>query len=181
MRKVRTEDALGLELCHNVTAMRDVFKGAAFRRGHVITQEDIPELLKLGKTHVFIWEPESGEIHEEDAARRLAELCRTDWTHFSGPSEGKIVMMADIRGLFVVDTELLRAVNSIKDVTISTLPNHYPVSENTRIASMRIIPLVTQEANIIEAERLCAGKKLISVLPYKPMTPKCLAAQSIRT
>lgn len=169
MKRVRTEDALGLELCHDVTAMREGFKGAEFRRGHVITQEDIPELLRLGKTHVFIWEPEAGEIHEKDAALRLAELCRTDGTHFTGPSEGKIVMSADVRGLFIVDTELLLAVNSVPDVTISTLPSHYPVSENTRLASMRIIPLVTQEANILEAERLCDGKKLMTLLPYKTM------------
>ncbi|MBR4197002.1 MAG: molybdopterin-binding protein [Synergistaceae bacterium] len=169
MRKVKTENALGLELCHDVTAMRDGFKGAAFKRGHVITQDDIPELLRLGKKHVFIWESESGEIHEDDAALRLAEICRTEGTHFTGPSEGKIVMTADICGLFTVDTELLRAVNSVDDVTISTLPNHYPVSKNSRLASMRIIPLVTHESNIIMAENICREKKLISLLPYKPM------------
>lgn len=169
MRKVKTENALGLELCHDVTVMRDGFKGAAFKRGHVITQNDIPELLRLGKKHVFIWESEAGEIHEDDAALRLAEICRTEGTRFTGPSEGKIVMTADTCGLFRVDTELLRAVNSVDDVTISTLPNHYPVSKTSRLASMRIIPLVTHESNIIKAENICRGKKLISLLPYKPM------------
>ena len=78
-------------------------------------------------------------------------------------------MTADTCGLFTVDTELLRAVNSVDDVTISTLPNHYPVSKNSRLASMRIIPLVTHESNIIMAERLCNGKKLLSLMPYKLM------------
>ena len=169
MRKVKTENALGLELCHDVTAMRDGFKGAAFKRGHVITEKDIPELLRLGKRHVFIWEAESGEIHEEDAALRLSELLKTDGTHFTGPSEGKIVMTADINGLFLVDTELLRRVNSIEDITISTLPNHYPVKKDSRLASMRIVPLTTKESNIIEAERLCNGRKMIDLLPYKEM------------
>lgn len=169
MRKVCVEEAIGLELCHDVTAMRDGFKGAAFTRGHVITQEDIPELLRLGKKHVFIWESEAGEIHEDDAALRLAAMCRTEGAHFTGPSEGKIVMTADTCGMFMVDAELLRAVNSVDDVTISTLPNHYPVSKNTQLASMRIIPLVTQEANIIKAENICAGKNLITLLPYKTM------------
>ena len=169
MRKVKTEEALGLELCHDVTAMRDGFKGAAFKRGHIITPEDIPELLRLGKKHVFIWEPESGEIHEEDAALRLAAICRADGAHFTKPSEGKILMLSDINGLFIVDTEILRAVNSVEDVTISTLPNHYPVNKGSRLASMRIVPLVTQEKNIIEAEKLCEGKKLVDILPYKNM------------
>ena len=44
-----------MTLCHDITAMRDGFKGAAFRRGHVIAPEDVPALLDLGKRHIFVW------------------------------------------------------------------------------------------------------------------------------
>lgn len=54
MKKVKVQDAIGMTLCHDITAMVDGFKGAAFKRGHVITQEDIPKLLDIGKQHVFI-------------------------------------------------------------------------------------------------------------------------------
>ena len=64
MKKVKVQDAIGMTLCHDITAMVDGFKGAAFKRGHVITQEDIPKLLDIGKQHVFIWEENAGEIHE---------------------------------------------------------------------------------------------------------------------
>ena len=84
MRKVKTGNAFGVELCHDVTAMRDGFKGAAFKRGHVVAHEDIPELLRLGKKHVFIGESEAGEIHEDDAALRLAAMCKTEGTHLAG-------------------------------------------------------------------------------------------------
>lgn len=169
MRKVKTEEAVGLELCHDVTAMRDGFKGAAFKRGHVIAQEDVQELLKLGKKHVFIWEDEAGEIHEEDAALRLSGLANVNGAHYTKPSEGKVVLIADERGMFRIDTELLREINSIRDITISTLPDHYPVEKGARLASMRIVPLVTNEMNIIQAERLCAGKELMNLIPYKAM------------
>ena len=72
MKKVKVEDAVGMTLCHDITAMRDGFKGAAFKRGHVIEEKDIPELLDLGKRTVFIWEENAGELHEEDAALRMA-------------------------------------------------------------------------------------------------------------
>ena len=49
MKKVQVEQAIGLELCHDITEMRDGFKGAAFKRGHTITEGDIPKLLSLGK------------------------------------------------------------------------------------------------------------------------------------
>lgn len=169
MRKIRVEDSEGRELCHDITAMRDGFKGAAFKRGHIITSSDISELLKLGKKHVFIWEEGAGEIHEEDAAKRLAKLCECKFTHFTEPNEGKILLISDIDGLFCVDCELLREINSIQDITISTMPNNYPVKKGARLASMRIIPLVTQEKNIIQAENLCRNRELINLLPYTNM------------
>ena len=165
MKKIRVEDAVGMALCHDITAMRDGFKGAAFKRGHVITQEDIPALLDLGKRTVFVWEENAGEIHEEDAALRMAAMAPVEGAHYTAPSEGKVLLMADKRGMFRVDTALLQQINSIGDITISTLPDHYPVEPGARLASMRIVPLVTKEEQILRAEQLCADKKLLDLRP----------------
>ena len=167
MKKINVEHAVGMELCHDITAMRDGFKGAAFKRGHVITEEDIPALLDIGKRTVFVWEQNAGEIHEEDAARRMAAMAPVHRAHYTEPSEGKVLLMAEERGMFRVDTALLREINSIGDITISTLPDHYPVEAGARLASMRIVPLVTKEEQIIQAETLCRGKKLLDLRPYK--------------
>ncbi|MCR5538511.1 MAG: molybdopterin-binding protein [Lachnospiraceae bacterium] len=156
MKKVLTTEAVGMTLCHDVTGIGKDFKGPVFRRGHVIREEDVERLLDLGKRHVFIWEENAGEIHEEDAALRLAALTQTDHASFTGPSEGKMVLTADCPGQLRVNVALLNAVNSIGDITISTLPDHYPCHAGSKLAAMRIVPLVTQEAQIIEAERLCA-------------------------
>lgn len=167
MKKIRVEEAVGMELCHDITEMRDGFKGAVFKRGHVIREEDIPKLLDVGKKTVFVWEENAGELHEEDCARRMAAMAPVNGAHYTEPSEGKVLLMADARGLFRVDRELLRELNSIGDITICTLPDHYPVEAGARLASMRIVPLVTKEAQIIEAERLCAERKLLELLPYQ--------------
>ena len=167
MKKIRVEDAVGMALCHDITAMRDGFKGAAFKRGHVITPEDIPALLDLGKRTVFVWEENAGEIHEEDAALRMAAMAPVEGAHYTAPSEGKVLLMADQRGMFRVDTALLQKINSIGDITISTLPDHYPVEPGARLASMRIVPLVTKEEQILRAEQLCAEKKLLDLRPYQ--------------
>ena len=143
MKKINVENAVGMTLCHDITAMRDGFKGAAFKRGHVITEEDIPKLLDLGKRTVFIWEDNAGEIHEEDAALRMAAMAPVKLAHYTDPSEGKVLLLADERGMLRVDTELLRQINAIGDLTISTLPDHFPVEAGDRLASMRIVPLVT--------------------------------------
>ena len=169
MKKVRVEDAVGMTLCHDLTEMRDGFKGAAYKRGHVIAAEDIPHMLDIGKRTVFVWEENAGEIHEEDAARRMVAMAPVTGAHYTEPSEGKVLLLADAPGMLRVDTELLNEINSIGDLTISTLPDHYPVKPGMRLASMRIVPLVTKEAQILEAEALCRGKKLMDLLPYKPL------------
>lgn len=169
MKKVKVQDAIGMTLCHDITAMVDGFKGAAFKRGHVITQEDIPKLLDIGKQHVFIWEENAGEIHEEDAARRLSQMTTVNGAHYGSISEGKIQLFADQDGMFRVDKALLAAVNRIGDITITTLPDHYPVKAGDRLASMRIVPLVTEERQIAEAEALCADKQLYDLRPFKPL------------
>ena len=169
MKKVRVEDAVGLPLCHDVTKMVDGFKGPAFRRGHVIRPEDVEELKNIGKKTVFIWEEHAGEVHEDDCALRLAAMAPMEHAVYSGPSEGKMMLTAQTRGLFRVDTGLLEAVNRIGDITIATLPDHYPVEEGASLASMRIVPLVTKEEQILRAEALCAGKQLLRLLPYRPM------------
>jgi len=167
MKKVNVENAIGMPLCHDITEMKDGFKGAAFKRGHIIMEEDIPHLLNLGKRTVFIWEENAGEVHEEDAALRMAAMCPVSGAHYTKPSEGKVLLMAEERGMLRVDTALLNEINSIGDITIATLPDHYPVEAGARLASMRIVPLVTKEENIARAEELCADRALIRFLPYQ--------------
>ena len=167
MKKINVENAVGMELCHDITAMFDGFKGALFKRGHIIQEEDISRLLDIGKRTVFVWEENAGEIHEEDAARRMAAMAPVEGAKYTEPAEGKVLLMASERGMLRVDTELLREINSIGDITISTMPDHYPVDEGARLASMRIVPLVTGEEQIIKAESLCRDRKLLELRPYR--------------
>lgn len=167
MKKVKVEDAVGMELCHDITAMRNGFKGAAFRRGHVIREQDIPALLDLGKRYIFIWEPDVGEIHEEEAAQRMAAMTPVAGAHYTPVSEGKVLLMADTRGMLRVNKSLLNKINAIGDITIATLPDHYPVEAGARLASMRIVPLVTQAHQIRQAEELCCEERLLELRPYE--------------
>ena len=167
MKKINVQDAIGMELCHDITEMNDGFKGVAFKRGHIIREEDIDHMLRIGKQHIFVWEENAGEIHEDDCARRMAAMAPVEGAHYTDPAEGKVLLFADQRGMFRVNTRLLKKIDSIGDITICTLPDHYPVEVGARLASMRIVPLVTKEEQIIEAERLCAKEPLLRLLPYQ--------------
>ena len=173
MKKVKTEEALGLTLCHDITEVREGFKGRAFQRGHVVTAEDIPHLLNLGKKHLYIWEPGAGEIHEEDAALRLSAMAPVEGAKYTGPSEGKMTLTAGRPGMFRVNRPLLEAINNIGQITITTLPDHYPVAEGEKLCGLRIIPLVCQETEIAEAEAMvrAADRPLMELLPYREHLP----------
>ena len=170
MKKIKVEDAVGMPLCHDITAMYPGFKGAMFKRGHVIIKEDIEKLLDIGKQYVYAGDIEEGMLHEEDCALRLAKACPVEGAHYEGPSEGKVLLKSDIKGMFRVDKELLDTINSIGDITISTLPDHYRAEAGARLASMRIVPLFTEEEQIRKAEELCRERKLLNLLPYRELT-----------
>jgi hypothetical protein len=167
MRKVKIEEAVGFPLLHDVTQIVDGFKGARFKRGHVIASEDVGVLLDMGKNYIYVSDLGDDLVHEEDAARRLAGIAEAAGTHFSDVSEGKIVQYADVDGLLVVDVALLGRINAIKDITICTQRNHMRVKKGDRVASMRIVPLWTDEKNLADAERVAEGKKLLALREYK--------------
>ena len=63
MKLIKTEDAVGHVLCHDMTQIiKGVTKDAIFRKGHVVTKEDIPVLLSIGKDHLYVWEKEEGKL-----------------------------------------------------------------------------------------------------------------------
>ena len=167
MRKIKVQDAVGMELCNDITEMNADFNGAAFKRGHIIQQRDIAHMLRIGKEHVYVWEDHAGEIHEDDCAKRMAAMAPVAGAHYTEPAEGKVLLFADQRGMFRVNRQLLNEINAIGDITICTLPDHYPVEAGDRLASMRIVPLVTKETQIIKAEQLCQKEKLLDLLPYQ--------------
>lgn len=104
MKLIKTEDAVGHVLCHDMTQIiKDQYKDARFRKGHVVTQADIPVLLSMGKEHLYVWEMVPGMLHEDEGATRLAALCRNENMTLSDPKEGKIEVFADCDGLFQVD------------------------------------------------------------------------------
>lgn len=171
MRKLKVEEAVGQTLCHDMTAiLDDGFKGVKFQRGHVIRQEDVTELKKIGKDHIYVWEPEADEVHEDDAALALTEVLCGEGVVHSGPSEGKMTVRAARRGLFVLNREGLRAVNRVADYTVATLPGEYAVEEGQSVAGARIVPLVTKRANVEEAVGIARQyAPILQVLPYRTL------------
>lgn len=171
MKKIRVEDAVGMKLCHDITKIiPGEFKGRAFQRDHVIRPEDVEELLRLGKENIFVWEENAGEIHEDEAAVRIAQAVAGENMTYDQPKEGKTTLQATADGLFKVNKELLELINSIENVTVACRPNNYPVREGDKIAAGRVIPLVIKEEKIKLLEQLCLARgPVFEIKPYRAL------------
>ncbi|MFZ5351231.1 MAG: molybdopterin-binding protein [Bacillota bacterium] len=171
MKKVRTEDAVGMVLGHDLTKIiPGEFKGAAFKKGDIIKPEDIDVLKSMGKDHIFILELGPDQIHENEAAVRIALAAAGKGIDLAAPHEGKVNFTAQWNGLLKVSREVLELVNSVEHVSLATLHNNTEVRQGQLVAGTRIIPLVTEVSNIEMVEEICrANGHLISVKPFESM------------
>ena len=169
LKVIPVEEAVGLPLAHDITEIvPGKHKGPAFRRGHLIRQEDVAKLLDVGKANIYVMELENDELHEEDAALRLAKAAAGDNLELTGPSEGRINLVAKISGLLKVDADLLCRMNSLGDLMLATLPTNWYVKKGTVVAGTRTIPVVVKEELIQRAEALCKEKPIVTLLAMPP-------------
>lgn len=179
MKLIRTEDAVGHVLCHDMTQIiKDQYKDARFRKGHIVTEADIPVLLSMGKEHLYVWEMTPGMVHENDAAERLLALCGQENMTHSEVKEGKIELKAACDGLFQVDSRRLIAVNSIEDIMIATRKGNTAVKKGDKLAGMRVIPLIIEEERLRAAEAAAGTAPLLKLLPYVKKTAAIVATGS---
>ena len=169
-KTVAVEDSVGMVLPHDITEIvRGSHKKCAFKKGHVIRDEDIAHLKRLGKDHVYILTLNSDEIHENEAAAILARaLAGEGVIPGSAPAEGKITLTAAIDGLLRVNQENLFLFNLLGDVMCATLHDNTPVRRGETLAGTRLIPLVGRRATVDQAAAI-AGRDghILRVVPLR--------------
>ena len=169
MKLMKTTEAVGQVLCHDITQIiPGVTKDAVFRKGHIITEADIPVLLSVGKEHIYIWEKNENILHENEAAEILRDICMGEHMKPSEPKEGKIELTAEIDGLFLADTARLKAVNSLGRMMIATRSSGVPVKKGDKLCGTRIIPLVIEKEAMAKAKKVAGDTPLLQLKPFRP-------------
>ncbi len=168
MKEIRTEDAVGHILCHDITQIiKDKKKGVLFKKGHIVREEDIPALLSVGKEHLFVWEKKEGILHENEGAGILYKICAGENMHGTDVSEGKIELIADCPGLLKIRRDALNAVNGLGEMMIASRHGDFPVKKGDKIAGTRIIPLVIEKEKMDRAVEATGEEPIFSVLPFR--------------
>jgi molybdenum cofactor synthesis domain-containing protein len=167
MKTVPVQEAVGMVLCHDMTKIvPGEYKGPAFRKGHIIAQEDIQALLEIGKEHVYVLHMEKGRIHEDEAAARIARAAMGPGITLSEVCEGRINFMA-APGLLDVNVEALDRINAIEEVVLATMHTGQQVTRPRAVAGTRVVPLVIDEEKISRVEAICAEYPyVVGVLPF---------------
>ncbi len=170
MKSIRVQDAVGMVLSHDITEIRPgSFKGPSFKKGHVIQANDIDKLLDLGKRYIYVFELETGQIHENEAANRIANAAKGPGLVLTEPSEGKVNFKAEQMGLLKVNAKALYKINQVQDIMFASLHTNQQVSADQQIAGTRIIPLVTDMGRIEKIETIC--RQFQPVIQVKPFAP----------
>ncbi|MDR6552187.1 molybdopterin-binding protein [Paenibacillus qinlingensis] len=189
LREVKVEDAIGMILPHDLTQiLPGEFKGRLFRKGHQVTEADIPALLSIGKEHIYVMELQPGYLHEDEAALRMARaIAGTDASasasastsasadlKLTDPHEGKVNVKSEIHGLVKIDKAFVDSVNAIDEVVLSTIRSNTVVQAGASLVGTRVIPLIVDEAKVEEVERLAAARRaegftLLEVKPFRAL------------
>ncbi|MBP3384192.1 MAG: molybdopterin-binding protein [Firmicutes bacterium] len=170
MKEVAVQNAVGTVLAHDLTQIIvGEFKGAKFKKGHVIKEEDIPVLLSMGKKHLYVLEKEDNDVHENDAAFRIASAAAGEGISLAEPHEGKIELRAECTGLLKIDRARLYELVSQDEIMFASIQENIVVKEGQKLAGTRIIPLFISEENMQVAEKILADGPIIKVVPLKNM------------
>ncbi|MHC1698619.1 MAG: molybdopterin-binding protein [Geobacteraceae bacterium] len=171
MKAIPVQEAVGRVLFHDITRIvPGEYQGRAFKKGHIIQEEDVPKLLNLGKDNIYVMELQEGFIHENDAANRIAQAASGQGIILTEPVEGKVKMVAACNGLLKINADALYRVNSIEQVVLSTLHTNQQVAAGLPVAGTRIIPLFTEKSRVLEVENICVSNTpLVEVRPFRSL------------
>ncbi len=168
MKEMATTEAVGQVLCHDLTQIiKGEKKGPAFRKGHIICEEDIPVLLSMGKDHIYVWEKDETVLHENEAADILYQMCRNKYMEPSEVKEGKIEIKAAIDGLLKIREDRLLNINLLGEMMIACRHNNTVVKKGEVLAGTRIIPLVIEKEKMERAKEAAGDRPLLTLKPLQ--------------
>ena len=111
---------------------------------------------------------DEGELHEDASGRRVAQAVAGGGLRIADPSQSRVDLIAEQKGLLRVNRELLYEINRVLGVTVYTMIDWQPVIPETPVASVKITPIAIAETQVAEVERICreADGHMLRVQPF---------------
>ena len=136
-------------------------------KGAVLGAEELQRLSELPWTELHVIELQPGDVHEEEAGRRLADALAGDG-----------VQVEPLSGVVDYDAALLARLNEIDDLAVYVKPPGSIAREGERIGGAKIVPFVTRRERLAAAEGIAAGG-LLRVRRFLPVRVAALVEDSV--
>jgi len=171
-----TADLLvGRVLCHDV---RDAAGKVALGKGAVLDAVAAQTLLGIPWEEIHLLAVDPGDLHEEDAGRRIATAATGDGVEVKGYTGGQWTLTATRRGLLRIDVRRLADVNVHEGIAVFTLFDGQPVERGETVAKAKVTPLVIS-GDTLRAVEKAAGDGAVSVAPFRPAVVGAIARESL--
>ncbi|WP_395832157.1 NTP transferase domain-containing protein [Elstera sp.] len=145
-----------------------------FKKGHRLTEADCALLASAGHDHVIVAALEPGDLHEDDAATRLALALTGSGLRAEAAFTGRVNLFAVDAGLLVLDRAALEELNRRDErLTLATLPPFASVQAGDMVATIKIIPFAVPGA-LVEQAIAALPVEALRLAPFKPLRPLLL-------
>ena len=161
---VPVRESAGTLLAHSVKQ-----GDLVLRKGHRLAAADVLRLTAAGVATVVVARLGPDDVHEDDAARRLAEALAGAQVDNGSATTGRSNLHARRAGLVRIDAARIHAINAVHEsLTVATLPDHEPVTEGQMLATVKVIPYAAPRDALERALVLAQGAEAaIHVAPYR--------------
>jgi molybdenum cofactor cytidylyltransferase len=147
-----TAEAEGAILAHSVRS-----GGVAFKKGRVLSADDVAALGRAGIRQVVAARPGEDDVHEDAAAARLADAVAGPNLSAGTAFTGRVNLFAEVPGLLVVDRDRLDRINGVDEaITVATLDQYAPMQARQMAATIKIIPFAAPAASLALTEAIAA-------------------------
>jgi hypothetical protein len=150
----------------------------SLQKGRVLSAADLSALKDSPWTELQALELEAGDVHESVAGRRLSAAAAGAGVDSLPMEAGSFPIAARTRGLIEIDAGRMASVNLVADLALYSHPQGYLAMEGEIVARVKIIPFVTREERVAQAESLASGG-LIRIRPFAPMVCSLLVQEEL--
>lgn len=157
------DEAIGAVSAHTLR-----IPGAVFKKGRVLTADDLGRLRAAGFDSVIAARLDPDDIAEDAAAARLGAAVAGSGLRVADAATGRCNLYAEIPGVLQVDSERVDHLNRIDEaVTLATIAPYSPVRAGDMVATVKLIPFAVP-APALDRCLAAADGSLISIAPFRP-------------
>ncbi len=155
--------AEGAILAHSVK-----HAGGMYKKGRVLSPDDIAALEASGIATVFAARLEPGDVAEDKAAAAVAQVVGGSGTAAQAPFTGRANLHAALRGLAIVDQERVRALNRLHEsLTLATVQPFAIVEQREMVATVKVIPFAVPRNVLEKALAIIGTEPLVRVAAFR--------------